>query len=111
MFRQLRGQTFIEYTLMIGALVMILVAMIPMVRRGIQAMVKVTADQLGTQKGAEQIGGRFGQMINSSTFTQISQDVKMGERLGVTSKDFVRDKTYTQSSVYLNQGFTEKDNP
>jgi Flp pilus assembly pilin Flp len=107
--RNTHGQTFIEYTLMVGALVAVMIAMTPMMRRGIQAMVKVTADQIGTQQGSEQIGGRFGRMMNSTTYSQAQGDTEVGERLGATSKKFLTDKTSSQSTVYLNQGFTEKN--
>ena len=109
MFRKQRqGQTFIEYTLLVGVLVTVLIAMTPMMRRGIQALVKVTADQVGTQQNAEQVAGRFGHMINATTYTKSQQAIVAGERLGVTSKDYSTVQDFTQSSLYLNQGFAEK---
>ena len=107
-FKERKGKTFIEYTLVIGILITVLIAMTPMMRRGVQAMVKMTADQLGSQQNAEQKGGRFGQLINSTSYSEVKQDIETRERLGVVSKDYTTDQVYTQSSLYLNQGFWGK---
>lgn len=108
-YKKRQGQTFIEYSIMLGVLVTALVAMTPMMRRGIQGMVKLMADQVGTQQNAEQVGGRFGHVINSVSFTEVKQDIETIDRLGVAGKIFKTDQTFTDSSIYLNQGFIEKD--
>jgi hypothetical protein len=106
MFRRLSsGQTFIEYTLLIGILITVLLAMTPMIRRGIQAMVKVMSDKVGVQQNAEQIGGRYGQLVNSRTYTETKQDDVIGERLGAVTKDYTDDEVYSETTAYLNQGF------
>lgn len=115
MFRKrFQGQTFIEYTLMIGVLITVLVAMTPMMRRGIQAMVKVSADMVGDQANADQRGGRYGQLINSTSFVQSTVDDAKTERSGAITRDYgsdaIKDQVRTQSRSYLNQGFTEQNN-
>ena len=119
------GQTFIEYTIMVGVLVTVLVAMTPMIRRGIQAMVKITADQLGSQQNSEQIGGasqqnsqeaeassRFGRLINSITSAQVTTNVLKREFSGQTSMDYMGngEQVRTKTKVYLNQGFSPNNN-
>ena len=104
--RQRHGQTFIEYTILIGVLVTVLIAMTPMMRRGIQGMVKIMADQVGNQEGAEQTGGRFGQLINSTSYSESRRTTQMGERLGESTKTD-DDEVYSQTSTYSNQGFSE----
>ena len=108
-YKRQQGQTFIEYSLMLGILVSVLIVMTPMMRRGIQGMVKVVADQVGTQQNAEQQGGRFGQLINSTTLTRTLQDIESRDWMGIKSKAYIKDQAFTQSSVYMNQGFTEKE--
>ena len=108
-FKPRHGQTFIEYTILIGVLVTVLFAMSPMMRRGVQSMVKVMADQVGTQRNAEQLGGKFGHMINSTSLSQTRQNVESWERLGEIGKDYHTDRTFTQSSTFLNQGWTERE--
>ena len=104
------GQTFIEYTLLIGILITILVAMTPMLRRGVQAMVKVAADQVGNQHNADQIGGRYGHLINSVASVGVQQDISARERIGVTGKVYDQDQTFIHSNTFLNQGFTVRGN-
>lgn len=103
------AQTFVEYTLLIGILISLLIAMTPMVKRGVQAMVKVVADQVGNQQDADQIGGKFGQLDDSFTVTRVDSNKNVRERLGVTTYGFDED-IERESTVFLNQGFTEKNN-
>ena len=49
-----KGQSLIEYTVVIGVIAMVLFAMQPMVKRATQGMFKSMADQIGTQQNAEQ---------------------------------------------------------
>ena len=111
MFRKrASGQTFIEYTLMIGILITVMVAMTPMMRRGIQAMVKVAADQVGNQRNSDQIGGRYGHLINSVAAVSVQQDIETRERIGVVGKNYDQDQTFIHSNTFLNQGFTPREN-
>ena len=64
-FYQNQAQTIVEYTLLIGITIAILLAVTPMIKRGTQGMVKVVADELGTQQNAEQVGGDGGGLIKS----------------------------------------------
>ena len=48
------GQSFLEYTILIGIVVTVLLMMNTYMKRGIQAMIKATADQVGNQAQAEQ---------------------------------------------------------
>ena len=48
-----KAQTFAEYVLLLGIVSAIYVAMTPLLRRGIQAMVKGVADQIGNQVNAD----------------------------------------------------------
>jgi len=52
--RNQKAQIFLEYLLVIGAVVMIMFAMSMLIKRGTQGMIKVVADQIGDQINAEQ---------------------------------------------------------
>ena len=49
-----RAQSMLEYLILIGVVTVVLVALGPLFKRGIQAVVRLTADQLQTQANAEQ---------------------------------------------------------
>ena len=49
-----QAQIFLEYTIISGIVIMILLSMNTMIKRGIQGMVKSVADQIGLQINAEQ---------------------------------------------------------
>ncbi len=50
----MRGQTIVEYIIIVGIVVVALFAMGPMFKRGMQSVIKGTADQLAVQDNAEQ---------------------------------------------------------
>ena len=108
--QQKKAQTIVEYTLIVGVLVGLLVAMTPLMRRGIQGMVKTVADQVGNQQNAEQIGGDSGHLDDAHTTVHFDQERRVREYLGTTTYDYVTDRTETQSVVFSNLGFTPGNN-
>ncbi len=48
-----KGQTIVEYSLLLGIVIAVLLILTPMVKRSTQGMVKVVADELGYQRNAE----------------------------------------------------------
>lgn len=48
------AQMFVEYAIVCGIVVMILISMNVLIKRGIQGMVKSVADQIGNQANADQ---------------------------------------------------------
>ncbi len=54
MIRACRGQTILEYTLIAGIITAVLYYMGTGIKRGVQSMVKVAADQVGNQQEADQ---------------------------------------------------------
>ena len=101
-----RAQIFLEYVLVIGVVVLIIIAMSTMVRRGTQGMIKVVADQVGDQLNAEQRFDDTGFLENSYTSTRTRIDKTKEESLGITTYIF-GDATTSESSVHINMGFTE----
>ena len=42
-----KGQSILEYTIVLGVIVIVMSAMGPMIKRGTQSLIKVVADQVG----------------------------------------------------------------
>ncbi len=51
------GQTVVEYSLLIGIVIAVLLTLTPMVKRSTQGVVKIVADEVGYQNNAEQKAG------------------------------------------------------
>ncbi|MBF0483768.1 MAG: hypothetical protein HQL25_03570 [Candidatus Omnitrophica bacterium] len=49
-----KAQTFVEYSLILGVIVVTILALRPMIMRGGQSMVKTMTDQIANQQSAEQ---------------------------------------------------------
>lgn len=66
-----KGQSIIEYTVILGLVVAGLMTMQAYIKRGIQATIKVAADELGRQEDAEELdpekGTKSASEINTRT--------------------------------------------
>ncbi len=73
-----RAQSFLEYSMVIGLVVAILIAMTPFIRRTLQGMVRLTADQIGNQTDSDQIFNEqtrgYLQSSYSSTRSNLTKD-------------------------------------
>ena len=67
-----RGQTILEYTIIVGIVTVVLFYMGTGIKRGVQSLVKVTADQVGNQQNSDQDFNdtRQGYMEASNSATQ-----------------------------------------
>lgn len=75
-----RGQTILEYTMIVGILTVVLFYMGTSIKRGVQSLVKVTADQVGNQQNADQdFNGVQGYMQNSFTTVQDVNNKQVSE--------------------------------
>lgn len=75
----LLGQTFVEYTLLVGVSIGILVALTPMIKRGSQAMVKVVADELGVQSKSDSQDKSAGGLLDSTVSTSFNREQRKQE--------------------------------
>lgn len=102
------AQIFLEYVLVVGAVVMVLFAMSTLIKRGAQGMIKVVADQIGNQVNAEQdfASGAFLRKSYSSTRATTSK-IKT-ELLGQTTYTYA-DVISTTSNASINMGFTAQN--
>lgn len=94
------AQTILEYTMLFGILSSLLIAMTPLLRQGIQGMVKGVADQVGIQQDAEQRGGSGGYLVNYLASTSGNQVKNVREILGAVTYNFITDETTTQSETF-----------
>ncbi len=102
------AQSLLEYVIVVGAVVLILFAMGPMLKRGTQSLIRIVADQIGTQRNADQRFDERGYMESMYVTTRTSQDKQMVEWLGNITYIY-DDVTTTTTSTVTNLGFTEED--
>lgn len=104
--RRQQAQTFVEYTVLIGLVTGILIAMSTMIRRGTQEMVKVVSDQIGNQLLADQSPDpEAGRLLSAVSDVLVDRDTKTQQRLNVVTYNFYRDFTHTRSTTISNSGF------
>ena len=113
MFNQ-KGQTIIEYSLLLGIVLVVIIAMQPMIKRAGQGMIKVVADQIGNQQEADQRAfyntGTQGHLEQAMTSTRAIVDTTTVEFLNLTNY-LHGDVTYIDSEQQSNLGFAPDENP
>ena len=102
-----KAQSILEYTIVLGVIVLVMFAMGPMLKRGTQSLIKVVADQVGTQQNAEQRFDERGHLENSYISTRGSMDKQAFDVVGMTTYVY-NDVTTTQTNTLANLGFTEE---
>ncbi len=105
------AQSVSEYVILITIVVAGIVAVFPMLKRGTQSLVKVTADQIGNQQGAEQefntdAVGYSGYLVNSDTATRTDVYRETREWPGAIQQVF-NESTATSTNMFTNMGFLE----
>jgi hypothetical protein len=105
--KRLHGQSILEYVLLIGIITVALFAMMQMVKRGTQSLVKVAADEIGNQSNSDQsFDNRQGYLDSSNSLMDSSGRKNVLERIGVIN--YVTSETQTTlSNTITNMGITE----
>jgi len=111
-----RGQSILEYTIIVGIITLVLYYMGTSIKRGVQSFVKVTADQVGnqenadqdfsdTQQGYMQASNSTSQSIYNKQISEVGYIPSSGNAvyLGNTSYN---DATYTSTNTITNGGFS-----
>jgi hypothetical protein len=108
-FESRDAQSLLEYILLIGIITTSLLAMGTLLKRGIQGIVKITADQIGNQQNAEQkITPTSGYLIEAYTSTQ--SNIKKNTRELNGAVDYIfDDRVDTFSNSLVNLGFFNKE--
>ena len=105
-----RGQTILEYTIIVGIVAVMLSIMGTGLKRGVQSLVKITADQVGNQQNSDQdfndtmqgymVGTNV--MVQDSGFKQIAEGTVFS---GTTNASF-NESTITMTNTITNGGFS-----
>ena len=102
----MRGQSIVEYIMILGIVVIALYAMGPYMKRGVQSIIKGTADQLAFQKNADQDFSPDSSHLESSvTLTNTDNEDSVQSLNGMTNKVF-NDSTTTLTNTITNMGFS-----
>ena len=111
-----RGQSIIEYSMIIGILTVVLYYMGTSIKRGVQSLIKVTADQVGNQQNSDQNFNdtRQGYMEGSNSATQEANNKQIVEQGYIPMSGnaveithiFVNESTDTLTNTITNGGFT-----
>ena len=111
-----RGQNILEYTIIIGVVTVVLYYMGTGIKRGVQSMVKVTADQVGNQQNSDQDfnDAQAGFMAGSNTMTQDIKNKQVSEigwrpasgNAVYVSNTSVNETTYTSGVTVTDGGFS-----
>ena len=99
------AQTLLEYSIILGVIVVIFITLNTMIKRSVQGMIKTAADQIGTQENAEQefnsqVGFLQGSYLKVDAIT--NKKVREGRDPGLT--DYYYDdysSVYSQSNSLL----------
>lgn len=103
------AQSLLEHVILISIVTSLLVALGPLIKRGIQAVVRLTADQFANQVNAEQkVTTTSGYLVSSYATTSSQTDKKRIEVLGDTLYNF-DDQEAASSTSFANLGYTKKN--
>jgi predicted PurR-regulated permease PerM len=112
-----RGQSILEYIIIVGIVTVVLYYMGTGIKRGVQSLVKVTADQVGNQQNSDQDFNdtQQGYMANYNSVTQESKNKQVTESGYIPASGnavyvmntSLNDVAYTVSNIITNGGFTE----
>ena len=114
--RSCRGQSILEYTIIVGIVTVVLYYMGTGIKRGVQNMVKITADQVGNQQNADQDFNdtQQGYLVSSTSLTQDSRNKQIAEignaaagNTSYVSNTSFNESTYTMTNTITNAGFTQ----
>ncbi len=106
--KQNQAQNLSEYVIVLGLVTAVFFALGPLFRRGTQAVIKLTADQIGNQVNAEQrVTPRSGYLESLYTTTRSAQNNNTNESLGVLTYTYGESEGASSDSM-VNLGFTNR---
>ena len=107
-----KAQTILEYVTLIGIITVVMVTITPYLKRSVQSVVKVTADQMGVQNAADQTDPKVDQkssyIVEAFTSTKVSNDKQLREIPGGKTQYIYGDRTESISNSLQNLGFTNR---
>ncbi|MBU0468630.1 MAG: hypothetical protein KKF78_06550 [Candidatus Omnitrophica bacterium] len=104
-----KAQSILEYSLIVGMVTVIFFNMGTFLKRGTQGMIKTVADQIGTQRNADQIFDiEEGFMVNAFVDVDAATETTRGESAGVVTH-YYNDRMHSESTTETGLGFQEND--
>jgi hypothetical protein len=101
------GQVFVEYTMILAVLVLVMFGMGPMFQRGLQSLIRLVADQVGVQENAEQKFDESGHIESTYISTRSTTNKRTLDFVGTTNY-VLSDAVEMTSDALINLGFTEE---
>ena len=103
----MKGQTIVEYIIIIGIAVTVLYAMGPAFKRGVQSLIKATSDQMAAQQNAEQdFSPGSSYLVLSNSHAQTNNQRSLREFL-YTTATAVNETTTSNTQTATNMGFSQ----
>lgn len=104
------AQSVLEYTIVLGLVAIIFVAIAPLFKRGVQSVVRLTADQIQGQANADQNpNSPGGYLVGQYSASQALSNTSTEELFGVTRYTRGDSEVSTTNST-VNLGFTNRGN-
>ena len=103
-----KGQTIVEYIVMIGIVAAVLYTMGPTFKRGVQSLIKGTADQLAAQNTSDQDFSYGSSHLDNSFSSTITNNQRKAQELIYTSSVQVDERADTYSNSITNAVFTRQ---
>ena len=106
LMKQTSAQSILEYILLLGIVAFVLFAMNSLIRRGVQSLIKVTADEIGNQQNGEQnFNSEAGYLVEALSSSKNSRFNIMRQRLDQHSK-FINERMDLVTNSISNLAFT-----
>ena len=103
------AQSILEYTLIVGIVAVVLVALTPYLKRSIQSVVKTTADQMGIQSQSEQVvSDRSTYLAESFSARRDTIDEEYIEVVNAAKMTIYDDTFETSANATTSLGFTNR---
>ena len=104
-----QGQSLLEYIILVSIVAAVVVVMSPSIKRSVQAVVKVTADQLAAQNQADQrADATSSYLVNAFTSTRVTSNKWVQEVPGGITDYIYGDETNSTANSLTNLGFTNR---
>jgi len=101
------AQTIVEYAIILSIISVVLMAMSPLVKSGIQSSIKLVADQIGSQVEAEQ-SFDDGHLEEVASMTYMHTNSVVDDVLGAVRYN-PREMVHSYANTFTNLGFTRED--
>jgi hypothetical protein len=104
----MRGQSILEYIFLIGIATIVLMFMGTDIKRGLESVVKTTADQMGSQANAEQDFSRGGSFLTGSITNATQEHKQMTKEYVGNITTEVNDRAEVLTTTTTNASFTPR---